>query len=96
MIKLKRCIFSAQRSNLPPVVTHNMLEDETDPVLTLIREKQLFNDREDRVKVCLTAPVQYCNVCFFFLLYMFHQCDLYRFIVCNGTAIMPQMCIVNK
>ena len=66
MIKLKRCIFSAQRSNLPPVVTHNMLEDETDPVLTLIREKQLFNDREDRVKVRLTAPVQYCNVCFFF------------------------------
>ena len=51
VIKLKRCIYSAQRTNLPPVVTHNVIDDDKDPVLTYIRRIQLFNRREDRVKV---------------------------------------------
>lgn len=51
-IKLKRCIYAAQRSHLlPPIVTHNVIEDSTDPVLNHIRRIQLFNTREDRVKV---------------------------------------------
>lgn len=49
-IMLKRCMFSAQRSNLPPVVTHNVVDDD-DRVLSLIRKFKLFNHRDDRVKV---------------------------------------------
>ena len=40
-----------QRPHLPPIVTHNVAEDSTDPVLSHIRRIQLFNRREDRVKV---------------------------------------------
>jgi len=53
IVKLKRCIFAAQRSSLPPVCTHNVLEDDKDPVLCSIRRCQLFNARTDRVKVHL-------------------------------------------
>ena len=55
IIKLKRCIFSAQRTNLPPVVTHNVIDNDTDPVLSHIRRIQLFNHRDDRVKVCFIS-----------------------------------------
>ena len=58
-IKLKRCIFSAQRTNLPPIVTHNVLDDSTDPVLTHLRRVELFNKREDRVKV---SGIIFCHI----------------------------------
>ena len=51
LVKLKRCIFATQRSGLPPIVTHNMLDDGTDPILNHIRRIQLFNNRTDKVKV---------------------------------------------
>jgi glycogen(starch) synthase len=51
MIKLKRCIFASQRSSLPPVVTHNVIDSDNDPVLCHVRRIQLFNKREDRVKI---------------------------------------------
>jgi glycogen(starch) synthase len=51
IVKLKRCIYAAQRTSLPPVITHNMIDDATDPVLSHIRRTQLFNNRSDRVKV---------------------------------------------
>ena len=41
----------SQRPHLPPVVTHNVVDDNEDPVLSHIRRIQLFNRREDRVKV---------------------------------------------
>lgn len=41
----------AQRHSLPPVTTHNMLEDSTDPILSNVRRIGLFNSRNDRVKV---------------------------------------------
>eukprot|EP00123_Amoebidium_parasiticum_P017692 comp23949_c0_seq1/m.42364 comp23949_c0_seq1/g.42364 ORF comp23949_c0_seq1/g.42364 comp23949_c0_seq1/m.42364 type:complete len:676 (-) comp23949_c0_seq1:335-2362(-) len=50
-IKLKRCMFSYQRHSLPPIVTHNLVDDANDPVLTNLRRCQLFNNRHDRVKV---------------------------------------------
>lgn len=50
-ITLKRCIYAAQRPNLPSIVTHNVVDDVNDPVLNHIRRIQLFNRREDRVKV---------------------------------------------
>ncbi|XP_065911931.1 glycogen [starch] synthase-like [Dysidea avara] len=50
-VKLKRCIFSAQRSSLPPIVTHNITDDSFDPILCNLRRLQLFNNESDRVKV---------------------------------------------
>jgi len=51
MVKIKRCIFSLQRSTLPPITTHNVVEDWKDPVLTSLRRCKLFNSVHDRVKV---------------------------------------------
>lgn len=51
MVKLKRCIFTAQRHNLPPICTHNVVDDHNDQVLNALRRCQLFNNRHDRVKV---------------------------------------------
>ncbi|KAL4682680.1 hypothetical protein H8957_006595 [Semnopithecus entellus] len=50
---MKRAIFSTQRQSLPPVTTHNMIDDSTDPILSTIRRIGLFNNRTDRVKVIL-------------------------------------------
>jgi glycogen(starch) synthase len=50
-IRLKRRIYSLNRNALPPIVTHNMLGDNEDLILNHLRHRQLFNRREDRVKV---------------------------------------------
>ena len=36
---------------MPPIVTHNMVDDSRDPILNQMRYLQLFNGRADRVKV---------------------------------------------
>ena len=51
MVLLKRRIFALRRDNLPPVVTHNMVDDAKDPILNQIRAVQLFNNSYDRVKI---------------------------------------------
>ncbi|KAL3320011.1 glycogen(starch) synthase [Cichlidogyrus casuarinus] len=51
MVKLKRCIFSCERATLPPICTHNVVQDNIDLVLCNLRRCQLFNRRSDRVKV---------------------------------------------
>ncbi|XP_013403502.1 glycogen [starch] synthase-like [Lingula anatina] len=51
IVQLKRCIFASQRHSLPPVSTHNVVDDGIDPVLCAIRRCQLFNRGQDRVKV---------------------------------------------
>lgn len=50
-VLLKRRIFALKRDGLPPIVTHNMTDDATDPILNHIRRVQLFNKPEDRVKI---------------------------------------------
>ncbi|NXL78302.1 GYS2 protein, partial [Leptocoma aspasia] len=50
---MKRAIFSTQRHCLPPVTTHNMIDDSNDPILNTIRRIGLFNNRTDRVKVTI-------------------------------------------
>ncbi|CAG2182505.1 unnamed protein product, partial [Oppiella nova] len=37
IVKLKRCIYAAQRTSLPPIITHNMVDDSTDPILASLR-----------------------------------------------------------
>ncbi|KAJ3372511.1 glycogen synthase isoform 1 [Allomyces arbusculus] len=51
LVTLKRRIYAQRRNELPPVVTHNMVDDGKDPVLSAIRRLHLFNNRHDRVKV---------------------------------------------
>lgn len=50
-IMLRRRLFAMKRYNLPPIVTHNMINDQEDPILNQIRRCQLFNHPSDRVKV---------------------------------------------
>ncbi|KAJ2777788.1 glycogen synthase isoform 1 [Coemansia javaensis] len=50
-ILLKRRVFSLKRDSLPPIVTHNMVSDHDDPVLSQLRAVHLFNNDDDRVKV---------------------------------------------
>jgi hypothetical protein len=51
MVKIKRCIYALQRDGLPPITTHNVVDDWKDPVLNAVRRCQLFNTIHDRVKV---------------------------------------------
>lgn len=50
-VRLKRCIYAMQRDCLPPVTTHNIVDDWSDPVLNGVRRCQLFNTINDNVKV---------------------------------------------
>jgi glycogen(starch) synthase len=50
-VLLRRRIFALKRQGLPPIVTHNMVNDAEDPILNQLRRVKLFNDRSDRVKI---------------------------------------------
>ncbi len=50
-ILLKRRVIALKRNSLPPIVTHNMIDDVSDPILNQIRRLQLFNNPSDRVKI---------------------------------------------
>ena len=50
-VLLKRLMHSRRRRGLPPIVTHHMVDDATDPVLNHLRHRHLFNHEHDRVKV---------------------------------------------
>ena len=50
-------LWPLQRQSFPPVCTHNMLDDSSDPILTTIRRIGLFNSSADRVKVSALARV---------------------------------------
>ncbi|CAH0549333.1 unnamed protein product [Brassicogethes aeneus] len=51
MVRMKRCIYSLQRDGLPPVTTHNVVDDWNDPVLNSVRRCNMFNTTHDRVKI---------------------------------------------
>ncbi|KZF20206.1 glycosyltransferase family 3 protein [Xylona heveae TC161] len=50
-VMLRRRLFAMKRHALPPIVTHNMVNDHEDPILNQIRRVQLFNQPSDRVKI---------------------------------------------
>ncbi|PWW72816.1 Glycosyltransferase Family 3 protein [Tuber magnatum] len=50
-VMLKRRVYALKRHSLPPIVTHNMIDDQADPILNQIRRVQLFNHPSDRVKI---------------------------------------------
>jgi glycogen(starch) synthase len=49
--KLRRLMQTWKSSNLPPVVTHNMVLDDKDPILGFLRVSGLVNSPYDKVKV---------------------------------------------
>ena len=51
IIRLKRLIQARRCGRLPIICTHDLKDDEHDPVLSQLRSCRLVNDREDRVKV---------------------------------------------
>lgn len=50
-VLIKRRVFALKNPSLPPIVTHNIVDDGKDPVLGQLRQVNLFNRSEDRVKV---------------------------------------------
>ncbi|EMR69718.1 putative glycogen synthase protein [Eutypa lata UCREL1] len=50
-VVLRRRLFAMKRHGLPPIVTHNMINDHDDPILNQIRRVKLFNHPSDRVKI---------------------------------------------
>ena len=51
VVKLKRSINLSNYAALPPICTHNVINDADDQVLVKLRDCQLFNSHSDRVKV---------------------------------------------
>ena len=53
LVVIKRLILAMRRETVPypPIVTHNMIDDEKDPVLQELRRVRLINAPSDRVKV---------------------------------------------
>ncbi|GAA5797159.1 glycogen synthase isoform 1 [Helicostylum pulchrum] len=49
-VLLKRRVFALKNNSLPPIVTHNMVDDALDPIITQVRRLGLYNKPEDRVK----------------------------------------------
>jgi glycogen(starch) synthase len=51
IVLLKGRILASKRTGLPPIVTHNMVDDANDQILNGLRRCQLFNHKNDNVKV---------------------------------------------
>lgn len=51
LLRLRRNLQIWKNQGLPPVVTHNLVDDSTDPILQAVRSTQLINKPEDRVKI---------------------------------------------
>jgi len=50
-LKYRRALNNWKSDRLPPVVTHNLVDDANDEVLNFLRRSDLINRKEDKVKV---------------------------------------------
>ncbi|MCK5906112.1 MAG: glycogen/starch synthase [Flavobacteriales bacterium] len=50
-LKYRRALNNWKSDRLPPIVTHNLVDDANDEVLKFLRDSNLVNNKEDRVKV---------------------------------------------
>jgi len=50
-LRYRRVLNNWKADRLPPVVTHNLKDDENDEVLNFIRNANLINNKEDKVKI---------------------------------------------
>jgi glycogen(starch) synthase len=49
--RMKRAMHNLKTNRLPPIVTHDMIDDAKDPILQHLRHRRLFNAPNDPVKV---------------------------------------------
>lgn len=50
-LRVRRAQMAWKRDWLPPIVTHDVVDDSSDEVLNKLREVELFNNAHDKVKV---------------------------------------------
>eukprot|EP00049_Salpingoeca_infusionum_P023748 m.13742 g.13742 ORF g.13742 m.13742 type:complete len:663 (-) comp5995_c0_seq1:1765-3753(-) len=50
-VQLKRTLLASKKQHLPPVTTHNLVDDANNDILKYIRRLHLFNEGSDRVKI---------------------------------------------
>ena len=50
-LRHRRTLQSWKTNQLPPVVTHNLVDDEKDEILNFLRTSNLVNNKEDKVKI---------------------------------------------
>ncbi|NJN26729.1 MAG: glycosyltransferase [Cyclobacteriaceae bacterium] len=50
-LRFRRTLQSWKSDRLPPVVTHNLVNDTDDPILMFLRSSNLVNKESDRVKI---------------------------------------------
>ncbi len=50
-LRYRRTLQSWKSDSLPPVVTHNLHDDATDDILNFLRNSNLINNADDRVKI---------------------------------------------
>ncbi len=96
MVMLKRRILSLKRTGLPPIVTHNMIDDANDVILNHLRRLQMFNTPEDRVKVVfhpefictyLASQIFDCQLSTFSVFMHSQNCILYRLHSCQQPPV---------
>jgi glycogen(starch) synthase len=64
-LRYRRTLQSWKSTNLPPVVTHNLVDDSNDEILNFLRGSNLVNHEYDRVKVVYHPDfVNYTNPLF--------------------------------
>ncbi|WP_372776145.1 hypothetical protein [Mangrovibacterium sp.] len=51
LIRLRRNLKSWHTNNMPPVVTHNLVDEEKDPIMNFLKVSKLLNFKEDKVKI---------------------------------------------
>ncbi|TGE27920.1 glycosyltransferase [Hymenobacter metallicola] len=50
-LRYRRTLQSWKTTNLPPVITHNLVDDANDDILNFLRRANLVNNQHDRVKI---------------------------------------------
>lgn len=64
-LRYRRTLQTWKSDSLPPVVTHNLVDDSNDEILNFIRGSNLVNKKEDRVKVVYHPDfINYTNTLF--------------------------------
>jgi glycogen(starch) synthase len=50
-LRYRRTLQSFKKSSLPPIVTHNLINDGEDPILNFLRSTNMINNIDDKVKI---------------------------------------------
>ncbi len=50
-LRYRRTLQSFSKNTLPPIITHNLVDDTNDPVLNFLRSTHLINNPDDKIKI---------------------------------------------